>query len=67
MECPKREMTDVKHPIHENAPAEEGSKYPSGIPLFLNLLSIILATIVCGYVCIECQAVSFNFVLVTLK
>lgn len=60
MECPKRETTEVEHPIPENAPTEEDSKYPRGIPLFLNLLSIILATIVCGYVCRAFHAMLSN-------
>ncbi|KAF3055356.1 Efflux pump roqT [Trichoderma lentiforme] len=49
MECPKEETMEAKSPTLENAPTEEDSKYPRGMPLFLNLLSIILATIVCGY------------------
>lgn len=51
MEYPEKETTEVKESTSENAPTDEDSKYPRGIPLFLNLLSIILATIVCGYVC----------------
>lgn len=57
MECPKRETTEAEHATSEIAPAQEDSKYPRGIPLFLNLLSIILATIVCGYVCGTCHAI----------
>ncbi|KAL6689755.1 MFS general substrate transporter [Trichoderma pleuroticola] len=49
MECPKGGTTETISPISENSPTEEDSKYPRGIPLFLNLLSIILATIMCGY------------------
>lgn len=77
MECPKRETTKAEHPIPENAPTgnaptenaptEEDSKYPRGIPLFLNLLSIILATIVCGYVCAACHAMLFNLVFANIK
>lgn len=51
MENPKRETSEANQSTTENSPIEEGSKYPHGIPLFLNLLSIVLATIVCGYVC----------------
>ncbi|KAL7929789.1 MFS general substrate transporter [Trichoderma chlorosporum] len=49
MECPKTEKTKVERLKSEDSSTEDGSKYPRGIPLFLNLLSIILATIVCGY------------------
>lgn len=50
---------ESKLPTIENTPTED-SKYPRGIPFFLNLLSIILATIVCGYVCRAWNAVIFN-------
>lgn len=60
MEYPKGETMEAKSPTLENAPTEEDSKYPRGMPLFLNLLSIILATIVCGYVCTGCNAMIFN-------
>lgn len=67
MDCPKKETTETKQPTPENAPTEEGSKYPRGVPLFLNLLSIILATIVCGYVCGACQTMLLNFVLAKIE
>jgi hypothetical protein len=67
MECPKKEMTEAKQPTLENAPTEEDSKYPRGIPLFLNLLSIILATIVCGYVCGACHSMLLNLVFANIE
>lgn len=54
--------------IQPKVPAsEDETLYPHGIQLFINFLSITLATILCGYVCRDEQAIHFDTTLLLIS